>query len=663
MTKKKPVKTSKKAQSTKKPKTAKKTGNRPSASKQKKARRALWLRGVKWLFVLGLWGGIFLALLFAWYAQDLPDIAKNAGFERETSITILAADGSEIARYGEIRGNSITTADLPPHLIYAVLATEDRRFYQHHGIDPVGLARAMAVNLRSGRLVQGGSTITQQLAKNLFLSHERTFKRKIQEAMLALWLEHELTKDEILSAYLNRVYLGSGTYGVDAASKLYFKKNVQAIDIRESATLAGLLKAPSRYSPLRNPGLSKERTDIVLSAMVDAGYLTREQAESYEILPPAPSRKPSTGSAIRYYADWIVDELNEMIGTPNEDLIVTTTLSPVLQSVTEDSLSRTIREDGEDKKFSQGAAIVMRPDGAVLAMSGGLDYTLSQFNRATQARRPPGSAFKPVVYLAALENGWKPAYMINDSPITEGAYRPKNFGQKYYGEVTLEEALTLSMNTAAVRLMKEVGVSPVVDLARRLGITADLAPDLSLALGSSGISLLEMSGAYAILANGGGAVTPYGITKISTLNGDLYYQRPERQAFRRVIESRPVRDITDMLASVVEEGTGRGAHFGKRAAGKTGTSQDNRDAWFIGFTDELVTGVWLGNDDNSPMEGVTGGSYPARIWREIMSKGDGLYEPDRRGLFSSSSFESLLGRLIPIERDKSALPESRRYNN
>lgn len=615
------------------------------------------------MFVLGLWGGIFLALLIAYYAQELPDITKNAGFERETSITILAADGSTIARYGEIRGNSVTVKDLPPHMIYALLAIEDRRFYSHFGLDPAGLARAVLVNAMRGHLAQGGSTITQQLAKNLFLSRERTFKRKVQEAMLALWLEHELTKDEILSAYLNRVYFGSGAYGVSAAARLYFNKNAGDLNIRESALLAGLLKAPSRYSPLRNPGLSKERTDVVLNAMVDAGYLTQKEADSYTILSPAPPQKPSVGNNIRYYTDWIVDDLNNLIGTPEEDIIVTTTLNSKVQSAAEQALTRTIRENGKDKDFSQGAALVMQTDGAVLAMSGGLDYTLSQFNRATQARRPPGSAFKPIVYLAALENGWKPMDFIEDSPITDGKYRPQNFGNKYRGEVTLEEALTYSLNTATVRLMKDIGPAAVLNLAQRLGIHATLDSNLSLALGSSGISLLDMSTAYATLANGGFSVTPYGITKITSQDGQLYYQRPPRKSASRVVERRAVRDITGMMENVIENGTGRGAALSRKAAGKTGTSQDSRDAWFMGFTDELVAGVWLGNDDNSPMAGVTGGSYPARVWKEIMSKSEGQANPTNNDDFSLGHFQNILNRLIPTETDKRKLPESRRYNN
>lgn len=639
------------------------TPKQKSRHKTKKKKTSLWAHAFKWLFVLGLWGGLFLVGLFAWYAQELPAIAKNVTFERETSLTIQAADGSVIARYGEIRGHSVTTADLPPHLIYAVLSVEDRRFYQHFGLDPLGLLRAMIINIKEGRYVQGGSTITQQLAKNLFLSRERTLKRKIQEAMLALWLERELTKDEILSAYLNRVYLGSGTYGVDAAAKLYFNKNVQDINTREAALLAGLLKAPSRYSPLRNPELSKKRTDVVLSTMVAAGYLTREKADTLAAEPLLVlQQKPVTGNTVRYYTDWIVDELNKIIGTPQEDIIVTTTMNPAIQEAVEQALTQVIRENGEEKKISQGAALVMRPDGAVVALSGGFDYAASQFNRATQALRAPGSAFKPLVYLAALEEGWKPQNLIDDAPIEAGEYRPKNFGDKYYGEVTLEDALTYSLNTATVRLMQETGPSPVIALARRMGIRTPLDRNLSLALGSSGVSLMDMTKAYAVIANGGFAVTPYGITKITGQNGELYYQRSEYKALRRVVDRRPVQDITRMMENAVEYGTGRGAAFGHRAAGKTGTSQDSRDAWFIGFTDELVAGVWLGNDDNSPMAGVTGGSYPARIWREIMSRSTGQYEPVTRR-DAGEGFQGLLGRLIPAQRDRRALPESRRYND
>ena len=663
---------------------AKKKTKRKTKRKSKKQKPSLLKFALKWSFVLGIWAAIFLGGLFAYYATELPDITKDASFERKRAIIIKAADGSVVARYGEIIGNKVTTDDIPEHLVQAVLAIEDRRFYYHFGLDPLGITRAMFVNVKKGHMAQGGSTITQQLAKNLFLSQERTLKRKIQEAMLAIWLEYELTKDEILSAYLNRVYLGSGVYGVDAAAKLYFKIPVKDISLRESATLAGLLKAPSRYSPLRNPGLSKQRTDVVLNSMVDAGYITEAQAKGDSKIPPKPPTKPTDALADRYYTDWIVDSLDELIGTPEEDLIVETTLNPKIQRYAQDTITSTIEQNGADKNFSQGAMIVMRPNGAVVALIGGRNYSQSQFNRAVQAKRTPGSSFKPIVYLTALEQGWDTQDLIDDAPIERGRYRPKNFGHKYYGEVTLEEALTYSLNTVAYHLAKDVGPTAIINSAQRLGIESELQPDLSLALGSSGVSLLEMANAYATFANGGLGVTPYGITKITSKDtGELYYQRPHHKGMKRVFASHNIQNLTSMMSSVMEFGTGRGAQIGKPAAGKTGTSDESRDALFMGFTRELVGVTWYGNDDNSPMKGVTGGSFPARSWASVMSRASGHYPAFNRNDFGpATGFEEMIGSLFfRSERDRAlhletlrniqpangegnirSLPESSRYN-
>ena len=661
---------------TSKPK--KKTTKRKSKKTQK---RSIFGFLVKWAFVAGLWGFIFVVGLFAWYAQELPDITKDATFDRKNAIIVKDARGEVIARYGDIVGVQVTTADMPPYLVQAVLAIEDRRFYNHFGIDPFGLARAVVVNLQKGRVAQGGSTITQQLAKNLFLSRERTLKRKIQEAMLAVWLEYELSKDEILSAYLNRVYLGSGTYGVDAASKLYFQKPVADISLRHAATLAGLLKAPSRYSPLRNASLSRQRTEVVLAAMVDAGYISPEQAKGQQGLPPKPKQKPKNSLSERYYTDWIVDELNELIGTPQEDLIVETTLDLRLQGIVSQNVADIIDQYGEERSISEGAMILMRPSGEVIALVGGRNYNASQFNRATQALRPPGSSFKPIVYLAALEQGWKIDDLIDDSPITDWRYRPRNFGGEYYGEVSLEDALTHSLNTAAVRLMKETGPDAVLNAAERLGITSDLERDLSLALGSSGVSLIEMAGAYSTFANGGLAVKPYGITRVTTREtGELYYERPRRKRLIRVFSPVHIQDLTSMMNNVILNGTGQGANFGSPAAGKTGTSQESRDALFMGFTRELVGVVWLGNDDNSPMKKVTGGSFPTHIWREVMRRAEGRYAAINSSDFEPpSTFEHMIGGLFyggydRRQNHRSAgsqgrkvgenpdIPESQRYN-
>ena len=657
-----------------KTKGAAKSKTKKTASPKRKKQQRRWFGFiVKWLFVLGLWAGIFTIGIVAYFAKDLPDITQKATFERKTTIIIKDQTGNVAARYGDIIGNRVSVNDLPPHLIQAVLATEDRRFYNHFGIDPIGLSRAMMVNIRSRRLVQGGSTITQQLAKNLFLTHARTYKRKIQEALLAIWLEQELTKDEILSAYLNRVYLGSGSYGVDAASELYFNRPVQEISLRQAATLAGLLKAPSRYSPLVNPSLSKQRTDTVLQAMVSAGYITQAQANGNSKLPPKPLTKPSKELVSRFYTDWIIDEMNDLIGAPTEDIIIETTLNTKIQNSAAAAIERIISAHGKEKKISQGAAIFMRPSGEVIALIGGHNYNRSQFNRAVQSLRPPGSAFKPILYLTAIERGWEPYDTIIDEPITNGSYRPKNFANKYYGEVTLSEALTKSMNTAAVRLMQDVKPSRVIKTAKKLGITSKLEPDLSLALGSSGVSLIEMTNAYAMLANSGLKVRPYGITKITSMDdGEIYYERPPSSGYQRTFNLRDISDVTRMLNGVIEYGTGKGAAFKSGLAGKTGTSNDSRDALFIGYDDTLIGSVWLGNDDNSPMKKVTGGSYPAQIWKEVMIKAQSQYSTfdELRIESNNNGLSNLLERVIfgtntPAKSDTRPITQERyeqRYN-
>jgi len=624
---------------------AKKTKKTTTKKRKSKTQKRSFIGAAfKWLFVIGFWCTLAVVALFAYYATELPSITESASFDRKNSIIVKASNGTIIGRYGDLVGDKVTIETVPEHLVQAVLSIEDRRFYYHPGLDPLGVARAMFVNAKEQRFAQGGSTITQQLAKNLFLSRERTIKRKIQELMLAFWLELELSKDEILEAYLNRVYLGGGTYGMDAASRLYFKKPVSNVNLQEAATLAGLLKAPSTYSPLANPRRSRERANIVINAMVDAGYIGEEQKDQINATIPKPPKKPS-GNAQKYYADWIVEQTNKLVGQTGEDLIVETTMNVDIQNTAEEALKTTLMKNGEAKNMTQGAIVVMRPNGALVALVGGKNYALSQFNRATQAQRQPGSSFNPFTYLAALENGWHPDDLIMDEPITRGRYRPKNFGHKYYGQVTIEEALTLSLNTIAFRLIKSVGPAAVIDVARRMGIESELNADSSLALGTNQISPLELTGAYASLANGGFMVKPYGITKISSSDGTVYYERVREPKGKRATSARAISMLLPMMQSVVQRGTGQGANFGNtQAAGKTGTSQDSRDAWFMGFTDRLVTGVWLGNDDNSSMKRVTGGSHPARIWRQVMAKHNGNYAPFRYEIPFFERFEDLLSQ-------------------
>lgn len=625
-----------------------KRGKTTKNKKKKKSSASLGGLLFKWAFVAALWCFIIVGGVLAWYAAELPQITEKAEFKRQSSITILDRNGDLLIRYGEIKGNNIDVNELPHYLIQAILATEDRRFYDHFGLDLLGLGRAVVVNVKEGRIVQGGSTITQQLAKNLFLSHERTFKRKIQEAMLALWLEQQLTKNEILTAYVNRVYLGSGAYGVDAASKIYFNKSATDITLEEAALLAGLLKAPSRYSPRSNPELARERTAVVLAAMADAGFIRKTDTGKLLADMPEAGMQDGDTTSYRYFTDWVVDGLDTLIGNTGKDLVVQTTLDKNIQQHAAKIILDTLNENGEARNIEQAANIIMGLDGAIVAMVGGKNYTQSQFNRITQAKRQPGSSFKPIVYLTALEQGYTPQSLVLDAPITEGKYKPKNFNDEYAGgEVTLHTALTRSLNTVAVRLIQQIGPENVVKMARQLGIISPLDPYESLALGTSAISPLELNTAYTTIANGGYAAFPYAITHIRDDDGQDYYKRPEKFQTRRMVSANSIKDLKSMMRNVVEEGTGRAARLSVAAAGKTGTSQDSRDAWFAGFTDSLVSTVWMGNDDNTPMNGVTGGSNPASTWAQIMVYAQNHYDPQYSvQMPDAEEFKSFLDRFL-----------------
>ena len=574
-------------------------------------------RMFRWSLVLAVWGFVVLGSVLAWYATDLPDIGGLARASRQPSISLLAADGSPISSTGEVYGRTVKVAQLPPVLPHAVMAVEDRRFYRHWGIDLRGMARAVWVNLRAGEVVQGGSTITQQLAKVLFLTPERTFKRKVQEALLALWLERKFTKDEILSLYLNRVYLGSGTYGVDAAARRYFDKAASEVSLYEAAQLAGLLKAPSRYNPVSDYQRAGERTRVVLNAMVEAGFITPEAARHAEATKPAQPRL--TSRRARYYADWVIAQIGDYVGRIDSDLTVVTTLDPRLQNIAEDELAAILAEEGAQRGAGQAAFVALTPDGAVRAMVGGRDYAESQFNRSVQALRQPGSAFKVFVYLAAMEAGWRPDDRMTDAPVAVGDWRPQNYDERYYGEVTLREGFARSLNSVAVRLTEQVGRERVAEAARRLGITSDLEVAPSLALGASEVTLLELANAYATFANGGRGVWPFGILEIRDVTGRVLYRR-RGEGPGPLVGAYNVDLMTNLMTASVEWGTGKAAQIGRPAAGKTGTSQEFRDAWFIGFTRELVAGAWFGNDDGRPMAAVTGGGLPAKLWARILRR-------------------------------------------
>ena len=584
--------------------------------KARPGRRGWWTTLFKWGATAAVWGVLFVAGLVAWYATDLPDVDKALAATRQPTVRILSASGAPLATFGDIHGPAARLDQVPRTLVQAVLSTEDRRFYRHYGIDPIGLVRAALANLRAGRIVQGASTITQQAAKNLFLTPERTLKRKVQEVLLALWLENRFTKDQILTVYLNRVYLGAGVYGVEAAARRYFGIPARRLSLYQAAMLAGLLKAPSRYNPVHHPKRAAGRTAQVLANMVAAGAITPAEAKAAK-----GHRRPAAASAARtgrHFADWIMEQVGSYVSPGDRDLSVLTTLDRRLQGRTEALVAALLSGPGAKAGATQAAVVVVAPDGAVKAMVGGRDYGASQFNRATQARRQPGSAFKPLVYLAGLESGLTPATRLVDGPVAVGNWRPRNFDGRFRGAVSLRDALARSINTVAVTVAERAGRPRVVAAARRLGISTPLPASPSLALGAAEVSLIELTAAYGAFANGGIGVWSHGIAEIRDGAERLLYRRAGSGP-GRVMEPRHAAAMTDMLAAAVREGTGRAAALSRPAAGKTGTSQDFRDAWFVGYTAQFIAGVWMGNDDGRPMKGVTGGGLPARLWRDVMT--------------------------------------------
>jgi penicillin-binding protein 1A len=579
--------------------------------------RRILFWALKWTTITTLWAGILIGGVLVWYAYQLPSLSAISDLERRPSVTLLSRDGEVFATFGHVYGEPVTLEYLPPYLIQAVLATEDRRFYEHHGIDLRGVARAAISNLVQGRVTEGASTITQQLAKNLFLSHERTMQRKLKEVVIALWLEYHLSKDDILTLYLNRVYFGSGTYGVDAAARRYFNKPATRVTVLESAYLAGALKAPSRLNPIVNPTQSRTRALSVIDNMAEAGFLTNREAN---IIKAAPVTLPTygTGNGIRFFADWVMDQIPKLVGYIDRDLTVRTTIDLSLQEQAQATLRQVVEANGLSHNVSQGAFIAIDRQGALRAMSGGIQYAFSQFNRATQAQRQPGSAFKPVVALAAIRKGWRPDDMLIDQPVNYDGWKPQNFDHKFRGAVTFDQALAQSLNVPFVKLADQIGIGSVIQVGRALGIKAKLKRELALTLGISELSLMELTTAYATIAADGQAIAPYGIETIEDSRGGMLYERTSG-TLGQVIAPADAQLLQQMLENVVRpSGTGHAAQLPWSAWGKTGTSQDFRDAWFIGATRDLTAGVWVGNDDNTPMEGVTGGTLPASIWRKVM---------------------------------------------
>lgn len=575
-----------------------------------------------------MWAILAIFIMTAWYAYDLPDVSKIHENTRQPSITLYDRNNNVIATIGDLYGDYVKYKEFPKNLIDAVTSTEDRRFFKHSGVDIQGLVRAFFVNLFAGHVVQGGSTITQQLAKNVYLSHERTLKRKIQELALALYLENKFTKEQILTMYLNRIYMGSGNYGVDAAAKSYFGKNIKDINLYEAAILAGLIKAPSRYSPSNNPKLALERAEQVLINMVDNDIIKESKLPakgklSYNFQPA----KMRIQNKAPYFTDWVREQLPDYIGQYTSGTIeIYTTIDTKLQQLADKALTKSLALNGTKHNVSQGAMVAMSPNGAVLAMSGGKSYAASQFNRVTQALRQPGSAFKLFVYLAALENGYNSNDTVTDSPIKIKNWQPENYDNKYIGEVSLSDALAKSINTVAIKLAKDVGMAKIRNLAAKLGISAEINNDLSSALGTSEVTLLELTGAYAHLANYGNAVWVHAINKI-LVNGETAYKR-ESSGNERILSVSTTAQMNEMLMHVVNEGTGQNAKLPYDVAGKTGTTQNLRDAWFIGFTGDYVAGVWMGNDDNKSMDKIAGGSFPALIWKEFMRAAQGNNVPN-----------------------------------
>lgn len=600
------------------PRERKAPASRSGAKRRSKPRGGFSLgRLVYWGAVLSLWGVIAVIAVVVYVGAHLPPIQSLEIPKRPPTIQIVGMDGSMLAQRGEMAGANIALKDLPPYLPKAFIAIEDRRFYSHFGIDPVGILRALVTNVLHRGVSQGGSTLTQQLAKNLFLTQERTIQRKLQEAELAIWLERKHSKDDILELYLNRVYFGSGAYGVEAAAQKYFGKSAKNVTIAEAAMLAGLVKSPSRLAPNRNPEGAEARAQIVLAAMADAKFITDAQAKA-SIGHPSYNVKPAGAGTVNYVADWIGEVLDDLVGQIDESIKVETTIDPRLQSVAEAAIIDELAAKSVKFNVSQGALVAMTPDGAVRAMVGGRNYSDSQYNRAVTAKRQPGSSFKPFVYLTALEQGLTPDTLRQDAPIEVKGWRPENYTHEYFGAVTLTQALAMSLNTVAIRLGLEVGPKNVVRTAHRLGISSKLEPNASIALGTSEVSVVELVGAYTPFANGGLAVAPHVVTRIRTLSGKLLYMRqPEER--NQVIEPRYVGMMNAMMRETLISGTAKKAEIpGWPAAGKTGTSQDYRDAWFIGYTANLVTGVWLGNDDNSPTKKATGGGLPVEVWTRFM---------------------------------------------
>ena len=567
--------------------------------------------------MLGIWGIILGSVLCFHWISELPDTTGLLTKGPSRDITILDDKGRLIARRGLTQGAMVQLSQLPSYIPNAFIAIEDRRFREHFGLDPIGMVRAAAENISAGHVVQGGSTLTQQLAKNLFLEPKRTFDRKGQEALLALYLESRYTKDQILALYLNRVYFGAGVYGIEAAAERFFGKSANEITIPEAAMLAGSVKAPARFNPLADPDASVERASTVLQAMQDAGFITEQQRKDAQATRPRIVRDTSTPDS-GYFADWVIARIPGFVGDVTEPIVVETTFDLDTQIKAERAIESGLAREGRGLHASEAALVAMTPDGAVRAMVGGRNYADSPFNRATDALRQPGSAFKPFVYLTAFEHGRKPDDEMNDGPIDIHGWQPSDYEGRFEGMISLTRAFAKSSNSVAAQLTSEVGSGAVARTAHRLGIVSELDAVPALALGTSSVTPLELTTAYAPFANGGNGVIAYGIIRIRTKSGQTLYARTG-SGVGSVMSAENDTQMTHLMVETVATGTGKAARLDERpTAGKTGTTQDFHDAWFMGFTADLVCGVWIGNDNNAPMVRATGGGLPAHIFKSFM---------------------------------------------
>ncbi len=570
-------------------------------------------------FTLGAAGSVVvLALAMPAFEETTGDWKAQSDF----AVTFLDRYGNEIGQRGILQRDPVPIDRLPDHVIKAVLATEDRRFYDHLGIDFLGLARAMTENVRANSVVQGGSTITQQLAKNLFLTRERTIERKVKEAFLAVWLEFNLSKNEILQLYLDRAYMGGGTFGIAAASQFYFNKDIRDVNLAEAAMLAGLFKAPAKYAPHINLPAARARANEVLTNIVQAGFMTEGQIVQARRNPATPVERDTIDSP-DYFLDWAFDEVKRIAprnGT--HSLVARTTVDMNIQKAAEESLEFHLRQFGKDYKVSEGAIVVIETNGAVRAIVGGRDYGQSQFNRATKAERQAGSSFKPYVYATAMENGFTPESVVPDAPITWNGWSPANYSRGYSGRVTLTTALVKSINTIPVRLAKEhLTTKPIKALTESFGVESPISDHKTMVLGTSGMTVMDQATGYSVFATGGFSGTRHGITQLMTRSGDVFWDASKDMAPpKRVLSEQATKAMNSILVQIPEWGTARRAALTMtRAAGKTGTTQAYRDAWFVGFTGNYTGAVWMGNDDFTSTDRMTGGSLPAMVWQRLMT--------------------------------------------